>query len=631
MIKIHKYISVVLLASSFHAWSECADESNNKRTDKDITILEGSLELSEKFDITFESATSKKNNLEFQDLKVTSCENSSAWSLVAEQATYNDEVKSLTIENTKLKVFDLPIFWLGEVTIDDSDSVNVPNFGITDSKIDISYKFKNKTENTMFVLEPIYAKSSFGASMNFDYEDGENFFSFQTLGINDDDKSWVYDLDANINLTDSLSLNIDYSDFSGESLIQNYGHKYLDTNRRSLDLEQSFGLNFQHRNRSFSLQSTNYVNFGFLRPVSHTKDFFLYERFFKVNGWGLSLATEYSQFENNLTSEYQLPYQQTLSADREVRDVSITRSFNSNNFSYNVEFFSSFKTYEYDIEATSVNTDSQNYVLKQEVSFKNDGEFKIGAIWSNFNDQSEQPLLDSYPINPSPESNIAVRPWVGKDRDANFRKIYLYKKGMNQNFMYSISTNLYEKYNYDQEDMIFSKFFSKKPIFFSLMTRNKNFNIYAMGNYSYEESKFMGLTAGFRYSDNSTKFSLGKSEIIPSSYPLKPLHNYVMKFKKDFDYFSLFSRVQYEIDDKSLNESVFGIEWIYDCLRLRLSFEKAKFFPVGAESNNEFSYMQNIYLTNPAVKNNLSFEFELIGLTNVLTPIDNIIENGLFN
>ena len=92
----------------------------------------------------------------------------------------------------------------------------------------------------------------------------------------------------------------------GESLIQNYGHKYLDTNRRSLDLEQSFGLNFQHRNRSFSLQSTNYVNFGFLRPVSHTKDFFLYERFFKVNGWGLSLATEYSQFENNLTSEYQL-------------------------------------------------------------------------------------------------------------------------------------------------------------------------------------------------------------------------------------------------------------------------------------------------------------------------------------
>ena len=194
MIKIHKYISVVLLASSFHAWSECTDENNNKRTDQDIMILEGSLELSEKFDITFESATSNKNNLEFQDLKVTSCENSSAWSLVAEQATYNGEIKSLTIEDTKLKVFDLPIFWLGEVTIDDSDSLNVPNFGITDSKIDVSYKFKNKTENTMFVLEPIYAKSSFGASMNFNYEDDKNFFSFQTLGINDDDKSWVYDI-----------------------------------------------------------------------------------------------------------------------------------------------------------------------------------------------------------------------------------------------------------------------------------------------------------------------------------------------------------------------------------------------------------------------------------------------------
>ena len=31
----------------------------------------------------------------------------------------------------------------------------------------------------MFVLEPIYAKSSFGASMNFDYEDGENFLVFK--------------------------------------------------------------------------------------------------------------------------------------------------------------------------------------------------------------------------------------------------------------------------------------------------------------------------------------------------------------------------------------------------------------------------------------------------------------------
>ena len=107
MIKIHKFISVVLLASSFHAWSECTDESNNKSTDKDITILDGSLELSEKFDITFESATSNKNNLEFQDLKVTSCENSSAWSLVAEQATYNDEAKSFLLHRYMLLVLQL--------------------------------------------------------------------------------------------------------------------------------------------------------------------------------------------------------------------------------------------------------------------------------------------------------------------------------------------------------------------------------------------------------------------------------------------------------------------------------------------------------------------------------------------
>ncbi len=631
MIKIHKYISVVLLASSFHAWSECADESNHNRTDKDITILQGSLELSEKFDITFESASSNKNNLELQDLKVTSCENSSAWSLVAEQATYNDEVKSLTIENTKLKVFDLPIFWLGKVTIDDSDSVNIPNFGITDSKIDISYKFENKTDRTKFALEPIYTKSSFGASMNFDYKDEKKFISFQTLGINDDDNSWVYDIDANINITDTLSVNIDYSDFSGNSLIQNYGHRYLDTNRRSLDLKKSYGMNYLYKNRSFALQSVNFVNFGFFRPVSHSKDFFLYERFFRFNDWKINISTEYAKFENNLINQFQLPYKQIIAADRKIRDIDVNKTVKANGLDYTFQLLSSFKIYEVSDELSFNKLETRNYILKQEFSFLDNGQFKIGVIWSNFNDQLAQPLLDSYPINSSPESNISVRPWAGKDRDANFRKIYIYKKGSNKNFVYSFSTNLYEKYNYDQSSEIFDNFFGNKPIFFSLATRNENFNIYASGNYSLDKSQFIGLNAGFSYVDESTLLSIGKSEILQPSYPLKPLDNYVMKFKKDFDSFSLFSRAQYEIDDKSLNESVFGVEWRYDCFRFRLSYEKAKFFPSGIETNSNIDYAQNIYLTNPAVKNNLSFEFELIGLTNVLTPIDNIIENGLFN
>ena len=179
--------------------------------------------------------------------------------------------------------------------------------------------------------------------------------------------------------------------------------------------------------------------------------------------------------------------------------------------------------------------------------------------------------------------------------------------------------------------MIFKKFYDKNPVFFSVNTKNKNFNIFAMGNYSVEKSDFMGLMAGFKYSDENTLFSLQKNNLVPSSFPLKPLDNYVLKFKRDFDSFKVFSRAQYSRAEDTVNENVLGVEWEYDCLRLRLSMERARFFPFVDPDYSEMSYYDLIYLTNPKVKNNLSFEFELVGLTNILTPIDNIINNGLFN
>ena len=42
-----------------------------------------------------------------------------------------------------------------------------------------------------------------------------------------------------------------------------------------------------------------------------------------------------------------------------------------------------------------------------------------------------------------------------------------------------------------------------------------------------KRKKFMGLMGGFRYMDEKTKFSIAKNKIVPSSYPLKSLDNYV--------------------------------------------------------------------------------------------------------
>ena len=116
-----------------------------------------------------------------------------------------------------------------------------------------------------------------------------------------------------------------------------------------------------------------------------------------------------------------------------------------------------------------------------------------------------------------------------------------------------------------------------------------------------------------------------------ASFPLAGINNYVLKAKQKFGDITLFTRAQYSQENEIINESVIGGEWFVDCLKLRLSLERARFFPYIDSDNINLSYMQIINLTNPQVKNNLSFEFELIGLSNILNPVENIIENGLFN
>ncbi|MBT09881.1 MAG: hypothetical protein CMD63_01235 [Gammaproteobacteria bacterium] len=625
MLKVHNWFLLILLSTSSLINSECHEEEKANS----LEIKNGQMEVGENSVVKFESAITTEEKLELKNVEVTTCAESSVWSLGAENATFNESNRNLTIENAKLKIFNLPIFWIGEVSLNENDSFSMPNLGITNSSLDISYKFKNKTENSLFKVEPIYSDSSLGLSLSFEYDDEKNNLEFDSLTMGDDDSSWAYNLDAQINFNEFISLDIDYSDFSGNSLIQNYGFRYLDLKRRSLDLKQSIDLSMIYENRNFSFSSNSFKNIGSLRPVSHSKDFFLYERFYSVYGWDLEIKSEYAKFKSNVPSSLNMPYQIYDEVDRTVRNIKFNRSFSENKFDHEYEFIGSSR--EYNIHDSQETLEVSDFSLRQSFALLEDRSLKIGYIWSTFSDQNNLPLLDSYPINPSPESNISLQPWVGNDRDANMRKIFIYKKGMNEFFKYSIATNLYEKYNYDQENMIFKKFFNKKPIFFSLSTNNKNFNIFSMGNYSYEKKKFMGLMGGVRYMDNKTKFSIQKNKIVPSSYPLKSLDNYVMKFKRDFNSFSLFSRAQYAKEDKSLNENIVGVEWKYDCLKLRLSFERAKFFPFLDADYNDVPYAEHIYLTNPKVKNNLSFEFELIGLSNILTPIDNIIEYGLFN
>ena len=217
MLKVHNWFLLVLLSTSSLINSEC----HEGETVNSLEIRNGQMEVGENSIVKFESAITTEEKLELKNIEVTTCAESSVWSLGAENATFNESNRNLTIENTKLKIFNLPVFWIGEVSLNENDSFSVPNLGITNSSLDISYKFKNKTENSLFKVEPIYSDSSLGLSLSFEYDDEKNNLEFDSLTMGDDDSSWAYNLDAQINFNEFISLDVAYSDFSGNSLIQN--------------------------------------------------------------------------------------------------------------------------------------------------------------------------------------------------------------------------------------------------------------------------------------------------------------------------------------------------------------------------------------------------------------------------
>ena len=603
--------------------AENCDESG----DANIIIESGNIDLSEEINLSFDTAKSNDENLELKNIKVTSCSKSEVWKITAESAEIKDE--NIIIQNTKLRIFNVPVFWLGEVNLNDEDSFTFPSLGITDSNLDISYKFKTRGENSEFILEPIYTNSSAGLSVDYKFDNGISNFYFDSLALDDENSSWVYNIDSVINLNDFISITIDYSDLSGKSLIQDYGFKYLDINRRSLDLKQSLGISFLNKNRNFSFFSDDFITIGGLRPISYSKDYFTYERFFNINDWSIEVYSEYAKFSDSSLNGIGLQYDLLDEVERISRDIDVKKSFLHGSINHESRFL--FSNREYEIESSNQEFTSNNFSTSQIFSFLQDQSLKIGFIWSTFKEQSTLPILDSYPVMTTPDSNLSLRSWVGKDRANNSRKLFFYKSWDSSILNFAISANLYEKYNFDQESEKYQKFFNKKPIFFSVRTKNENLNLFAEGNYSYEESDFSNMLAGIEYSTDKTFLSFQKNNIIQSSYPLLPLDNYVLKFKKDFDSFQIFSRAQYSKEEKVFNENILGLQWEYDCYKLRLSMERARFFPFIDPNFNQMSHFDLINLTNSKVKNNLSFEFELVGLTNILTPIDNIINDGLFN
>ena len=628
--KLFLFLSYIL----FNGISAECDSHQNKN----ILVDDGSLLNANQPEIKFEKAVFDSNTYLLENIKFNSCEGNSSWEISADEATLENEV--LSIKNARVELFNTPIFWLGDIVLDKDKEINIPNLGITDSDFDFSYQFKAGNQSAQYVIEPILTKSQLGISFNAKLDDGKNKTEIQSFAINDEQSSWVFKVNSRLQLVRNLELSLDYGDFSGNSLIQNYGYKFLDINRRTLDLKKNIKLSWLINNRHVVIGQQSFENLNLPRPITHTKNYLKYESSYILDSWKIQRSTEISKFKikNNTVLLNRIlppnegadfPYFVHEDVERKNRKISFSNSSLGSAFSSKIDIAFYWKQYTINNTTNTSNISSESFQIKQ--TFDLDKKFLLGYIYSSFDDQDNIPLLDSYPKSPSPENNISMQSWYGDDRSANQRKIFLYYQNTFEGMEYSLSTNLYEKYNFSNINSELGKHFNKKPVFFAINKSFGNSKFSAIGNYSVKDNKISSSVFEITNKNSEREFSLSKREYLNSGFPLSELNNYVLKYSQNFNNITIFARTQYSISDENINENIFGAEWYKDCFKFRIAFERARFFPFIEPDYTKGNYFNQIYLTNPILKNNLSFEFELIGLTNSLKPINEIIQNGLFN
>ena len=98
--------------------------------------------------------------------------------------------------------------------------------------------------------------------------------------------------------------------------------------------------------RNISFFSDDFVQIGALRPVSHSKDYITYERFFTIDNWAVNIDSEYAKFSNNTPNNIEMPYALYDDVERTSRNIEIKKNFTFSKLNYESKFLFSTRDYE---------------------------------------------------------------------------------------------------------------------------------------------------------------------------------------------------------------------------------------------------------------------------------------------
>ena len=124
-------------------------------------------------------------------------------------------------------------------------------------------------------------------------------------------------------------------------------------------------------------------------------------------------------------------------------------------------------------DSLNENLRNNNFATSQIFSLTKDKSLKFGLIWSTFKDESSLPILDSYPVLPSPESNISLSSWYGKDRSNGSRKFFIYKTGVLLLLIFQYHPTFTKNIILTKKIVFLKNFMMKSQSFFQLKPKIK--------------------------------------------------------------------------------------------------------------------------------------------------------------
>ena len=664
-----------------------ASEGSFNRDDNEISLNEGQIFFNERQLIfAFDALKGNlKEGINLENASVTSClDEQKGWAIKADEININTDTNRGLAENVAIKLRGQTIFYSPVLPFptssqrmsgflepslsysSDGIDLNLPYFLVIDEKSDLTLSARNISERGSGV-EINYRKKHLSNMRNIDliyFNDDKEFKNENNL--TEKYSRWAYKINDAFDFN-KVQINVNWSKASDDMVLRDIPGEITNIgNRYDYVLPQI--INLKYADKSFK---ANIYHGGFqtLNPlltdgykVSPALDLVFFKKFRIFN---IENEFNYSSFKANRIHEFYSSNIMVMAGNMLMGEnfrssilnpvdgdrfyASINASTSKKLGKTNINIKSGLYSLSYDLN-NDVETDSV-LVPKTEITFQyiSSRKTKNGMRtitpkmmlgYSGYEDQSKNPIFDTYEITPN---NIIFsnNRYTGMDRigDQKFASIGLNLMSMNTSMdklMLFIGKKIYFEDPKNKIGVIYPNTKNNSPVVF-------------MTNYKTNNHFNFRLYTGLRTKDD--RILLGGADISKKYKNLS--FNYSKRYRRMAGSFgetlnysefggnisinpkiNIYAKIKQDDDQNRVIENIFGIQYEDCCYKLRLVGKDRDYSNFNIyNSQVNYQYLQDAFrdLIEIQSKGSISFEFELKGFNSTFDKVGRLFNNSLSN